>query len=132
MTGRQFAPRHTADADQILVHSFVHGFSSLSGAEVVAEVRDLLDSCETYQLDHEEVTRVVLGEHPMTAPPGPDDFFSYCEGTAKSAELHVCYALLAHENLVSVVTNARNGPLQGVQQELEIIVPLAAMMLQQA
>lgn len=119
-------------SDQIFVQTFGYGFEYTAGADVVSEVRANADDCESYSLDDEDVTRVVVGEHEMQRPAGLDGFFAYCETIEEAPDYHLCAAFLARANLVSAVITARAAGVEAVTADLEEAVPLAARALTRA
>ena len=111
-----------------IIQSFVHGYTSTTGAQVVNEVRNLDGTCKSYRLSDENVDRRVLGQYTTKQPAGITGFYAYCE---QAAQVFLCFGFLGYDTLVAVVVSVGYN-FANAKADLDQVLTIAATRLTQA
>jgi len=124
----QASYKRTWKTNHGIVQSFVHGYSSTIGGQVVNDVRHLDVTCTSYRLSGENVDRHVLGQYTTKQPAGITDFYAYCE---QAAQVFLCFGFLGYDNLVAVVVSISSN-IANAKSDLDQVVTIAARSITQA
>lgn len=125
------------------VEHTVAAYQDVSGADVIAEIKDLMQACTTYQETDPYGTAQLTsqGEYTFTPPSGVDAGYAYCvlsdtiaPAKDKGEKAYICTATLVRGAIADSVTvfNEKVLSLSNAQHNLDAAVAMAGAALAHA
>jgi hypothetical protein len=123
-------------AKPAVVSNSVYAYYPEVGTGVVDQIRPALRACTTW-IWAQTWDMAVVGEIPVTRPPGADNAVGYChhgtirDGASKGNQVYLCDGVVSRGHLVSQVRTVELT-LAGAQADLSTALPLAGAALTRA